>query len=77
MVKWKIMCKPKDMGGLGILDTTTMNTSPLFKWLWKLLTTGPETLWLSILKAKYSLRSKLLVAQMDVSNTILVLDTSI
>lgn len=35
-VQWPVTCRPKDQGGLGILDPETMNMSLLGKWLWKL-----------------------------------------
>lgn len=36
LVNWHTVCLPKDCGGLGILDMTSMNISLLCKWLWKL-----------------------------------------
>jgi hypothetical protein len=36
LVKWDTVCFPKDCGGLGVLDLTTMNKSLFCKWLWKL-----------------------------------------
>lgn len=50
-VKWKIMCRPKSLGGgLGIMNTAIMNKCLIIKWCWKILTTGPDTLWFQILK---------------------------
>jgi hypothetical protein len=40
LVNWNTICLPKDCGGLGVLDLTTMNQSLLCKWLWKLENTG-------------------------------------
>jgi hypothetical protein len=38
LVKWDILCQPKDQGGLEILELNTMNTALLSKWMYKLLT---------------------------------------
>lgn len=53
LVKWHHMCKPKNRGGLGIINTRVMNICLLIKWWWKILTSGADSLWFSILKAKY------------------------
>lgn len=34
MVKWKIMCRPKSLGGLGIINTSLMNKCLIMKWCW-------------------------------------------
>jgi hypothetical protein len=52
MAKWEMVCRPKDLGGLGIIDTNSMNECLLVKWIWKILQ-EPDTLWFKILKAKY------------------------
>jgi hypothetical protein len=36
LVNCHTLCLPKDCGGLGVLDLTTMNKSILRKWLWKM-----------------------------------------
>jgi hypothetical protein len=36
MVAWPVVCLPKDLGGVGVLDLDIMNISLLSKWLWKL-----------------------------------------
>jgi len=57
LAKWDILCRPKDQGGLGILDLQLQNKCLLAKWLVNLLnTTG---LWQTLLTNKY-LRSKFL-----------------
>jgi len=35
LVKWKILQRPKDKGGLGIADCTMKNAALLFKWWWR------------------------------------------
>jgi hypothetical protein len=52
MVDWATVCKPKEYGGLGVLNTRLMNIAFLLKWIWKLYQ-GAEGLWVDILKAKY------------------------
>ena len=39
--------------GLRIINIATMNKCLMIKWWWKIMTTEADTLWLSILKAKY------------------------
>lgn len=34
LVDWQTVCKPKDIGGLGILDMRIFNQSLLLKWIW-------------------------------------------
>jgi hypothetical protein len=46
------MCKPKEFGGLGILNTKVMNIALMLKWIWKLYQ-APSGLWVDLLKAKY------------------------
>jgi hypothetical protein len=52
MAKMDTICRPKDQGGLGILNTTRMNESLLVKWIWKIVQ-GSDDLWFKILQAKY------------------------
>lgn len=50
--KWEMVSRPRDQGGLGIIDTRTMNDCLLNKWIWKILQ-EPNELWFRLLKAKY------------------------
>jgi hypothetical protein len=52
MVDWATMCKPKEFGGLGILNTKVMNIALMLKWIWKLYQ-GSNGLWVDLLRAKY------------------------
>jgi hypothetical protein len=36
MVKWDVLCKPKEFGGLGFTDSRTRNICLLSKWIYKL-----------------------------------------
>jgi hypothetical protein len=57
VAKWDILCRPKDQGGLGILNLLLQNKCPLAKWLVNLLNT--DRTWQSFLRNKY-LRTKTL-----------------
>jgi hypothetical protein len=51
LVKWSIVCSPKDQGGLGVHDLEVKNSALLGKWLFKLLT--EDGIWQTILRRKY------------------------
>jgi hypothetical protein len=36
LVNWPDICRPKDQGGLGVLDLEVMNSCLLSKWFWRL-----------------------------------------
>jgi hypothetical protein len=52
MVKWKAVCRPKQLGGLGIINTRVLNECLLVKWIWKLYN-QKDRLWVRLLTAKY------------------------
>ena len=51
-VGWKIVCLPKDKGGLGIKDLITFNTPLLGKWRWDIFHRQKEP-WARVLISKY------------------------
>jgi len=51
LTKWDILYRPKDQGGLGILDLQLQNKCLLAKWLVNLLNTNG--IWQSLLTNKY------------------------
>jgi hypothetical protein len=51
LAKWSILCKPKSLGGLGILDLDTQNICLLSKWLFKLF--NEKGMWQDLLRKKY------------------------
>ena len=51
LVKWNILCQPKDLGGLGIQNLDIQNKCLLSKWLFKLV--NEEGLWQDLLRNKY------------------------
>jgi hypothetical protein len=48
LVKWSVVCRPKDQGGLGVHDLQVKNSALLGKWLFKLLT--EDGVWKTLLK---------------------------
>jgi hypothetical protein len=50
-VKWSVVCRSKDQGGLGVHDLEVKNSALLGKWLFKLLT--KDGVWQTLLKRKY------------------------
>jgi hypothetical protein len=54
LMKWSIMCQPKDQGGLGIKNLEIQNQCLLSKWLFKLI--NEEGLWQTILWNNYLLK---------------------
>ena len=52
MVRWGVVCRLKDFGGLGVIDTWLMNDCLLCKWFWRMNLVTNELLF-RILKAKY------------------------
>ncbi|MCI19331.1 ribonuclease H protein, partial [Trifolium medium] len=44
-VKWRVVCKEKRRGGLGVRDIKTTNLSLLMKWRWRLLQRDDLALW--------------------------------
>jgi hypothetical protein len=52
MVDWDTVCKPREFGGLGVLNTKVMNIALLLKWIWKIYRDG-DGLWADLLRAKY------------------------
>jgi hypothetical protein len=51
LLKWNIVCQPKDHGGLGVQNLEIQNQALLSKWLFKLL--DEDGLWQTILHNKY------------------------
>jgi hypothetical protein len=51
LAKWHIICRPKEQGGLGILDLDIQNKCLLSKWLYKLI--NEDGAWQQLLRNKY------------------------
>ena len=51
LVKWGLLCQPKDWGGLGIENLAIKNICLQSKWLFKLL--NEEGMWQQLLRNKY------------------------
>ena len=52
MIKWGALAVPKEFGGLGFVDTRTMNIVLLSKWTFK-LDRGDKSMALDVLRKKY------------------------
>lgn len=52
MAKMKMICRPKEQGGLGIINTHIMNDCLLVKWICKIVRGSNDT-WYKLLQAKY------------------------
>lgn len=51
LVKWEEVCRPKEMGGLGVIDLDIMNVCLLCKWIWKL--ENEKGVWQELVRKKY------------------------
>jgi hypothetical protein len=47
-----MICRLKEIGGLGFLNTKKMNMALLLKWVWRLY--QDEDSWAKIIRAKYA-----------------------
>nr|GEV84782.1 putative ribonuclease H protein At1g65750 family [Tanacetum cinerariifolium] len=52
LIKWEVVCKPKELGGLGVVPLRIKNLSLLAKW-WSKLNSNKESLWKTILQNSY------------------------
>jgi hypothetical protein len=52
MVYWATVWKPKEFGGLEILNAKFLNIALMLKWIWKLYQNA-ERLWVDLIRAKY------------------------
>ena len=51
LIKWGLLCQPKDQGGIGIANLAIKNRCLLSKWLFKLL--NKDGIWQQLLRNKY------------------------
>jgi hypothetical protein len=51
-VKWEKITKPKERGGLGVMDLRVFNIALLGKWWWR-IRNEKESLWFKVLEQKY------------------------
>jgi hypothetical protein len=50
LIKWEILCLPKEQGGLGITNLDVQNRCLLSKWLYKLI--NEDGVWQELLRKK-------------------------
>lgn len=46
-LKWDVVCKRKEFGGMGIKNLELFNSALLGKWAWRLVV-GGESLWVQV-----------------------------
>ena len=51
-VSWKVLCKPREEGGLGLRDIRNFNSALLAKWRWHLIL-EEKGRWKDLLASKY------------------------
>jgi hypothetical protein len=53
-VNWPEVCRPKDQGGLGIINSRLFNAALMIKWIWRIFYPDEHNnLWFKLLRAKY------------------------
>jgi hypothetical protein len=53
-VNWPEVCRPKDQGGLGIINSRFFNAALMVKWIWRIFyPIEHHNLWYKLLRAKY------------------------
>jgi hypothetical protein len=52
MINWQAVCRPKDFGGLGLINSRIFNECLMSKWIWKLYQ-QKDSLWARLITAKY------------------------
>jgi hypothetical protein len=67
LVRWEVICQPKELGGLGILNLEIQNRCLLSRWLYKLL--NEEGMWQSLLRRKYPANRTLSQAQRQATDS--------
>ena len=65
MVKWENVCLPKEFGGLGIINTRTMNEALLLKWVWRICQNSAEDMCCQLIRAKYLKKKTLMLCRED------------
>jgi hypothetical protein len=66
-MKWCVIARPKQKGGLGVKDLRKMNLSLLCKWWWKL--ENGEGLWQEIVKKKYKIKGGIATLRYNPNNS--------
>lgn len=64
-VKWDLIARPKNLGGLGIHSPILRNKSLLAKWLWRMCA-EQDTSWARLIKGKYNLSQTTSLADFNI-----------
>ncbi|GMI91067.1 hypothetical protein like AT4G29090 [Hibiscus trionum] len=65
--KWQDMAKPRNVGGLGLVDAKVKNQALLNKWVWRFGKEG-NSLWRRVINAKYGYDESSLLPSTDVKS---------
>lgn len=52
MIGWEQVCKPLELGSLGLKKIKEFNVASLLKWMWRILK-GKDELWRDVFEASY------------------------
>lgn len=67
LIKWETICRPKTYGGLGLQRIKDYNAAFMMKLAWGLIT-KPNSLWVTLLHAKYMKSMALIPDTMEARN---------
>lgn len=54
LINWEVLCRPKEVGGVGLKCAATMNKALLIKLAWRLLNEEEPT-WSKVVRSKYGM----------------------
>ncbi|PNT60803.1 hypothetical protein BRADI_5g05195v3 [Brachypodium distachyon] len=67
LVKWKLICRPKKKGGLGVKNLRTLNISLLCTWWWRL--EAGDGMWQQLVRGKYGIVGSIRHIQPNTNNS--------
>lgn len=51
-VSWGTICKPRELGGLGVQDIRNFNHALLSKWIWRIVN-DEDAIWNGLMQARW------------------------